>query len=297
MSKIITSNKQKQLADNLSKCLGVECIEADIRRFADDELRVQISTNMRDEDIIIVQSTAKPANDRLMELLLMVDAAKRAGAKKIIAVVPYLGYGRQDRPTYNYGPISARLVASLIEVAGVDHLITLDLHSPQVEGFFRIDVQNLNSAPIFAELFRDRKDFVVVSPDTGGLQRTQKFGIMVGAKFAIVDKSREKFNTCSMNEVIGNVSNKSCVIFDDIVDTGNTLCMAAELLLDCGALSVEACITHAVLSRDALLKLEESKISKIFVTNSIQHNALSSKFFINDITQLFANEIKRIINK
>jgi ribose-phosphate pyrophosphokinase len=230
-----------------------------------------------------------------MELLLLVDAAKHAGAYRIIAVVPYFGYSRQDRPSYNYGPISARLVATLLEAAGIDRIITVDLHSKQLEGFFKIGVQNLAATDLFTPFFKDMKNSIVVSPDVGGLIRSRQLAESLDTNLAVINKRRDKQNVCYMSEVIGEVAGKHCVLIDDIVDTASTLCQAAELLIKKGALSVEACVTHPVLSADAVERIEASAIKRIFVTNSIPTATLPAKFYVIQIEELLKDAIAKLI--
>ncbi len=295
MTKIIAGSNSRQLTHRLSKDLDIAQVEALIERFEDEELRVQLADGIYEEDVIIVQSTSKPANDHLMELLLLVDAAKRSGARRIIALVPYFGYSRQDRPSYNFGPISARLVATLIEAAGVDHLITVDLHSQQAEGFFKIGVQNIETMTLFADLLKDQPNLMIVSPDIGGMIRARKLSGMLGVDLAVINKIRKSHNTCQMGEIIGDVTGKHCVLIDDIVDTGGTLCKAAQLLMKSGALSVEAIATHAVLSGQAVANLEQSEIKKITVTGSIEQANLPGKFVVVDIAVLLGKILKKMI--
>ncbi|MEI7493496.1 MAG: ribose-phosphate diphosphokinase [Alphaproteobacteria bacterium] len=295
MTKIIAGSSSKKLAQQLSTNLNIAQVEAFIERFEDEELRVQLADGVHEEDVIIVQSTSKPANDHLMELLLLVDAAKRSGARRVIALVPYFGYSRQDRPSYAFGPISARLVATLIEAAGVDHLITLDLHSQQAEGFFQIGVQNIETLTLFADLLKSQPNLMVVSPDIGGMIRARKLSSLLGVDLAVINKIRTTHNTCQMGEIIGNVAGKNCVLVDDIVDTGGTLCKAAALLMQHGALSVEAIATHAVLSGQAVANIEASVIKKITVTGTIEQTQLPAKFAVADISVLLGKNLKRMI--
>jgi ribose-phosphate pyrophosphokinase len=294
MTKIIAGSASLQLANRLCQDLDIPQVEAFIERYQDEELRVQLADGVYEEDVIIVQSTSKPANDHLMELLLLVDAAKRSGARRVIALVPYFGYSRQDRPSYAFGPISARLVATMLEAAGVDHLITLDLHSQQAEGFFKIGVQNIETISLFANLLKDRQNLMIVSPDIGGMIRACKLSGMLGVDLAVINKIRKIHNTCQMGEIIGDVAGFHCVLVDDIVDTGGTLCKAAELLIQKGALSVEVVVTHAVLSSDAVTNIAKSQIAKITVTGSIEQTALPEKFFVADIVPLLGNSLKKL---
>jgi ribose-phosphate pyrophosphokinase len=293
MAKIIAGSACSQLVNTLCQNLDIAKIDTYIERYQDQELRVQLSEGAYNEDVIIVQSTSKPANDHLMELFLLVDAAKRSGARQVIAVLPYFGYSRQDRPSYAYGPISARLVANLLEASKVDHLITIDLHSPQIEGFFKINVQNIETTTLFASSLKDKPNLTIVSPDIGGLIRARKLSGLLNTNLAVISKIRKNYNTCEMDGIMGDVSGAHCVLIDDIVDTGNTLCQAAELLMKNGALSVEAFATHAVLSEQAINNISNSTIDKMVVTNSISQSNLGPKFKVIDIAALLAENLKK----
>ena len=295
MTKIIAGSASLQLANQICQNLGVPQVEAFIERYQDEELRVQLADNVFENDVIIVQSTSKPANDHLIELLLLIDAAKRSGARRVIACVPYFGYSRQDRPSYANGPISARLVATMLEAAGVDHLITLDLHSQQAEGFFKIGVQNIETITLFAGLLKNRPNLMIVSPDIGGIIRARKLSGLLGVDLAVINKVRKSHNICQMGEVIGNVAGFNCVLVDDIIDTGGTLCQAAELLMQSGALSVEVVVTHAVLSGQSVANIAKSAITKITVTGSIEQTNLPDKFIVADIVPLLWNSLKKLI--
>ena len=296
MAKIIAGSASSQLVNTLCQNLDMPKIDTFVERYQDQELRVQLSEGAYNEDVIIVQSTSKPANDHLMELFFLVDAAKRSGARKVIAVVPYFGYSRQDRPSYAYGPISARLVASLLEASKVDHLITIDLHSPQIEGFFKINVQNIETTNLFANSLKGKLNLTIVSPDIGGLIRARKLSGLLNTNLAVISKIRKNHNTCEMDGIMGDVKGNHCVLVDDIVDTGNTLCQAAELLIKNGALSVEAFATHAVLSEQAINNISNSAIDKMVVTNSINQSNLGSKFKVIDIAPLLAENLKKFSN-
>ena len=295
MTRIVAGSSCKEIAQSLGKALSLECLEAQVERFADEELRIQIPCSLHKQDVVIVQSTSRPANDRLMELLLIIDAAKRAGSNRIIALIPYFGYSRQDRPSYQWGPISARLVTTMLEAAGIDHVITLDLHSKQLEGFFKVGVQNIDPAPLFASMLNDEQDIAVVSPDIGGLSRAKNLAELIDAEIVITNKTRKSHNECYMDNVIGEVSGKNCVIVDDIVDTGNTLCKAAELLISEGAASIQVFITHGVLSGNAIENLQNSAIEKITITGSIPQPELPSKFFIADAIPLLEKALQRVL--
>jgi len=295
MTKIIAGSASLSLANKLCQALQIPQVATSIERYMDQELRVQLQDSVYGEDVIIVQSTSKPANDHLMELLLLTDAAKRSGAHRVIACVPYFGYSRQDRPSYDFGPISARLVATMLESAGVDHLIALDLHSQQVEGFFKIGVQNIATTTLFADLLRGKSGLMIVSPDIGGTIRARKVSQLLGVDLGVIDKIRQSPNTCQIGEFIGNVIGFHCVLVDDIIDTGGTLCQAAELLIQKGALSVEVLVTHAVLSDQAVAKIMASAIKQITVTNSIEQVDLPSKFNVVDIAALMSDNLRKLI--
>lgn len=297
MTKILAGNHFKELAKALSKQLSLKYLDASIVRFADEEFRVQIPQPLYEEDVVIVQSTCKPANDHLMELLLLVDAARRSGASRIIVVAPYFGYSRQDRPSYEGGPISSRLVASLLEVAGVDYLVTLDLHSKQSEGFFTINVLNVDPLPLFLPSIDKSKDLIVVSPDIGGLIRARVLAKALKAGIAIINKTRIEYNTCVVTNIIGDVRKKHCLMIDDIVDTGGTICKAAVLLKESGALSIEVLVTHPVLSNVAVQHLNKAPIEKIITTNSIPQERLPKKFKVLDITSIIKATLKNILIK
>lgn len=278
---IIGGSSHPVLARKLANKIGCDYIIANTKKFADQELKIQINKDLHNEDVIILQSTTKPANDHLIELLLLADTAKRAGCNSITAVVPYFGYSRQDRPSYEYGPISASLVARLIETSGIDKLVTIDMHSKQSEGFFKIGVKNLDPSDLFVDLFKKNSNYIVVSPDVGGLPRARVLASKLRTNIAIINKTRNSDGKCLMLDVIGNVAGKDCIIIDDIVDTGGTLCEAAKLLNQNNANSVSACITHAVFSENCLDRISQVGFAKIFITDSIYHQKLPS--FINVI--------------
>jgi ribose-phosphate pyrophosphokinase len=292
MTKIIAGTNGKNLAKQLSENLNIAQIEAFVECFADGELRVQLAARVNKEDVLIVQSTSKPVNDHLIEILLLVDAAKRSGAHRIIALMPYFGYSRQDHLSYTFGPISTHVVATLIEAAGIDHLITVDLHSQRTEKFFKINVQNIETTTLFAPLLQDRPNLIIVSPDNGGIIRARKLSELLGVNLAVISKFRKSHNTCQTEGLTGDVTGKHCIVIDDIVDTGETLCKAAELLMQHGALSVEAMVTHAVLSKKALANLEESEIKKVTITNTIEHTSLIDKLTVVDIGPLLTNILR-----
>lgn len=286
--KIISGLSNPGLAARIAKEIKAELLTAKIDNFNDSELRVQIDGDIG-KDIIIVQSTNTPVNDHLMELLLLADTAKRAGATNIIAVIPYFGYSRQDRCTHKNGPISASLVIKMIEAAGITHVVTLDLHSAQLEGVFNIPITNLSTETIFFPISKNKENIIVISPDIGGIARARNYSSLLGTDLVIVNKTRDLNNICSMSEVIGDVTDKNCIIIDDIVDGASTLCMATDLLLQKGAKSVEAIITHAVLSQGAISKIENSKVTKIYITDSIYHQNLPNKFSVLPIHKVISS--------
>jgi ribose-phosphate pyrophosphokinase len=290
MRQVISGSSNKKLSAEIANFIGSGLLETRIENFSDGELKIQILDKIGPE-VIIVQSTSHPANDHLMELLLLADAAKRAGAQEITAVMPYFGYSRQDRHTYKHGPISAGLVAKILEASGVTKIITLDLHSPQLEGIFNIPIINLDSSSLLLPHFKDRDNMMIISPDIGGIARARNFCGPLKLDLAIINKSRDKNNQCSMSEVIGDVNGKGCLIVDDILDSGTTICMAADLLLQKGATKVEAYITHPVLSKGALDKIEQSCLNQIYVSDSIFHRSLPAKFTLLPICELIGKAL------
>jgi len=271
---VIGGSSHPTLSERVATTLGCEFIRSNTGQFADRELKVWIDKDLYEQEVIIMQSTSRPANDHLMELLLLVDTAKRAGCRKITAVMPYIGYSRQDKLSYPYGPISSSLVANLIETSGVDKVIAIDLHSKQSEEFFKKGVTNLDPSDLFVAEFKNKKHYVVVSPDGGGLSRARIFAEKLGTDLVMINKGRNLEGECTMSKMIGTVTGKDCIIVDDIVDTGGTLCKAAHLLMERGAKSVSACITHAVFSNDCIKKVEQVGFDAFFVTDTIYHRQL-----------------------
>ncbi|HRP78750.1 MAG TPA: ribose-phosphate pyrophosphokinase [Aquamicrobium sp.] len=271
--KLFAGNSNRVLAEAVARYLNIPLGKASVRRFADQEIFVEIQENVRGEDVFVLQSTSFPANDHLMELLIMIDAFRRSSARRITAVVPYFGYDRQDRRASGRTPISAKLVANLITRAGADRVLTLDLHAGQIQGFFDIPTDNLFAVPVLA---RDVKrnyelpNVMVVSPDVGGVVRARSLAKRLDALLAIVDKRREKPGESEVMNIIGDVRGKDCLLIDDIVDSGGTLCNAAEALLANGATSVTAYITHGVLSGGAVTRITSSKLKELVITDSIQ---------------------------
>ena len=284
--KLFAGNSNRVLAEAVTRYLNIPLGKASVRRFADQEIFVEIQENVRGQDVFVLQSTSFPANDHLMELLIMIDAFRRSSARRITAVVPYFGYARQDRRASGRTPISAKLVANLIVRSGVDRVLTLDLHAGQIQGFFDIPTDNLFAIPVMA---RDVKahynlsNVMVVSPDVGGVVRARALAKRLDAQLAIVDKRRERPGESEVMNIIGDVEGKDCLLLDDIVDSGGTLCNAADALLANGATSVTAYITHGVLSGGAVARITASKLKELVITDSIQptsgvdaaHNILS----------------------
>lgn len=271
--KIVAGNSNKPLAEAIAAYLKLPMTKGQVKRFADMEIFVEIQENVRGQDVFVVQSTSFPANDNLMELLILLDALKRSSARRVTAVIPYFGYARQDRKPGPRTPITAKLCANLIERAGADRVLTLDLHAGQIQGFFDIPTDNLFAAPVITrdieENFGNTDDVVVVSPDVGGVVRARALAKRITAPIAICDKRRERPGESEVMNVIGEVEGKRCILIDDIVDSGGTLCNAAEALLKNGATEVTAYITHGVLSGGAVSRIQASKLKSLVITNSI----------------------------
>ena len=308
--KLIAGNANQTLARAIARRMAVhrgiavDLVQARVERFNDQEIFVEVYDNVRGEDMFIIQPTSNPANDNLMELLIMTDALRRSSAHRITAVIPYFGYARQDRRTKARTPISAKLVANLISVAGVERILTLDLHAAQIQGFFDIPVDNLYASPVFSldirHHFRGRLDnLMVVSPDVGGVTRARELAKRIGAPLAIVDKRREKAGEVAEMTVIGDVTGKTCIIVDDICDTAGTLCKAAEVLMDAGAVEVHAYITHGVLSGPAVSRIENSVMKSLVITDSIEAPGPvrdSARIRIVPTAPMFAQAILNIWN-
>ena len=274
--KILAGNSNRPLAEAISAYLNRPLAKADIRRFADMEIFVEIHENVRGEDVFVIQSTSHPANDNLMELLVTLDALKRGSARRITAVVPYYGYARQDRKSGPRTPISAKMVANLITTAGADRVLTIDLHAGQIQGFFDIPTDNLFAAPVFFEDIAARyagEEVMMVSPDVGGVVRARALASRLDADLAIIDKRRERAGVSEVMNIIGDVNGRRCILVDDIVDSGGTLCNAAEALMEAGAVSVDAYITHGVLSGGAVARITSSPLASLVTTDSIEATA------------------------
>ncbi|MDR3514627.1 MAG: ribose-phosphate pyrophosphokinase [Azospirillaceae bacterium] len=272
--KVLAGNSNRPLAEAISACLNVPLTKANIRRFSDLEVFVEIQENVRGQDVFVVQSTSFPANDNLMELLITIDALRRGSARRITAVLPYYGYARQDRKTGPRTPISAKLVANLITVAGAHRVLTLDLHAGQIQGFFDIPLDNLEAAPVFVKRIKEslapNEQLTIVSPDVGGVVRARAIAKRLDADLAIIDKRRERAGVSEVMNIIGDVDGRTCILVDDIVDSGGTLCNAAEALRNRGARSVSAFCTHGVLSGGAVARVSASPLDLLITTDSIQ---------------------------
>ena len=270
--KILACNSNRPLAEAIAAYLNLPLVKADIRRFADMEVFAEIQENVRGEDVFVVQSTSFPANDNLMELLVTLDALRRGSARRITAVLPYYGYARQDRKSGPRTPISAKLVANLITSAGADRVLTIDLHADQIQGFFDIPTDNLFAAPVLLADIKPRYkngDLMIVSPDVGGVVRARALARRLDADLAIIDKRREKAGVSEVMNIIGDVNKRHCIMVDDIIDSGGTLCNAAVALMESGALSVEAYVTHGVLSGGAVSRIASSPLKALVTTDTI----------------------------
>ena len=285
--KILACNSNIDLAESISKKLNSQLVKAEVKRFSDMEVFVEVQENVRGEDMFIIQSTSYPANDNLMELLVSLDALRRASARRITAVIPYYGYARQDRKSGPRTPISAKLVANLITKAGADRILTMDLHAVQIQGFFDIPTDNLFAAPVFLKDIEEKyknKPVVIVSPDIGGVVRARAIARRINANLAIIDKRREKAGSSEVMNIIGDVSKHHCILVDDIIDSGGTLCNAARALIDVGAISVDAYVTHGVLSGSAVSNISNSPLSTLVTTDSIK--ATEAVRMSNNIRQI-----------
>tara|TARA_Y100000389_G_scaffold148389_1_gene147503 strand:+ start:648 stop:1580 length:933 start_codon:yes stop_codon:yes gene_type:complete len=301
--KIITGNSNLPLAEAIAAHCFSELVPADVKTFADGECSVEFMENIRGEDVFIIQSTSTPVNDNLMELLIMIDAAKRSSATRITAVIPYFGYARQDRKSASRTPITAKLVANLLTQAGADRILTMDLHAGQIQGFFDIPVDDLTSRIVFAKDINrniDTEESVVfVSPDAGGAVRARKFADMFHSDIAIVDKRRPAAGVAEVMALIGDVKDKHAILVDDMVDSGGTLCKAAQAIIDAGALSVRAYITHGILSGDACQKVEKSVLEELVITDTIKYVCppKMKKIRQASIAPLVGEAIRRVTNE
>ena len=303
--KVFTGNSNPEFAKTICKSLGIELGNSEVKTFADGEVSVSLMETVRCADVFLIQSTCKPVNDHLMELLVMIDACRRASAGRITAVIPYFGYARQDRKAKSRDPISAKLVANMLTAAGADRVLTMDLHAAQIQGFFDIPLDHLLGNPSFVDYFMekfpedkyDHDEFVVVSPDVGSVARARAFAAKVHMGLAIVDKRRQKANVCEVMNVIGDVKGKTCILYDDMVDTAGSLCNAARALVEVGgAKAVYACATHGVLSGPAYERIEDSPIEEMIFLNTIPQvaNTASNKLKFLDVAPIFARAISHV---
>jgi ribose-phosphate pyrophosphokinase len=298
--KLVTGNSNLKLAKNIADYVGVGLSKCEVKRFADKEIFVEMHENVRGEDVFVIQSTSFPANDNLMELLIIIDTLRRASAKRITAVVPYFGYARQDRKPGPRTPITSKLVANMIDKAGANRVLTLDLHAGQIQGFFDIPTDNLFAAPVLTSNIKDKiknKTPIIVSPDVGGVVRARIIASRIAADLAIVDKRREKAGESEVMNIIGDVEGRACFIIDDIVDSAGTLCNASNALLDQGATEVYAYVTHGVLSGEAVERVNNSSLTKLVLTDTIEESdsvLKSNKIEVISISSLLGEAIKRI---
>tara|TARA_Y100001970_G_scaffold274162_1_gene373486 strand:+ start:5226 stop:6158 length:933 start_codon:yes stop_codon:yes gene_type:complete len=300
--KLLTGNSNKNLSQKISKILKTKLVHSSIKKFSDGEIYIEINENIRGNSIFLIQSVSSPANDNLMELLLCIDALKRSSAKNITAVIPYFGYARQDRKVAPRTSISAKLVSNLITKAGADRIVTVDLHAGQIQGFFDIPVDNLFATPIFSRHIKKNikgKNLICVSPDVGGVERVRALARKLDLGIAIIDKRRPAPGKSQVMNVVGNVNNKTCIIVDDIIDSGGTIVNAAQALLNRGAKEVHVYITHGVLSGEAVEKIKKSKIKNLVITDTIDNEGKLKKaknIEVLSICNLLGEAIKRISN-
>lgn len=296
--KLFAGNSNRPLAEAIAKRLNTTLGEVEVSKFSDGETSVHIAETVRGRDLFIIQSTSTPVNDNLMELLIMIDAAKRASAGRITAVIPYFGYARQDRKARSRDPITAKLVADLLTSAGADRVLTMDLHAAQIQGFFNIPLDNLLGGPTLYNYFADKLDesYVVVSPDIGSVNRARKVAERLNCPMAIIDKRRPKANVMEVMNIIGNVEGKKCLLVDDMIDTAGTICQGAQALVDKGATEIHACCTHAVLSGPAIERLEKSPISELVMLDTIRlpEEKMLPKMKILTTADIFAAAIENV---
>ncbi len=296
--KLFSGTANPEFANRVGKYLNIEVGGATIKKFSDGEISVQINESVRGQDVFIVQPTCAPANDHLMELLIMIDALKRSSAKSISAVIPYYGYARQDRKAAPRVPISAKLVADMLETAGIHRMITIDLHAAQIQGFFDIPVDNLYGSLLFVEYIRAKrlKNPIIASPDIGGVARARSYADKLGYDLVIVDKKREKANESEVMNIIGDIQNKDVILVDDMVDTAGTLVKAAEVLKEKGAASVMACTTHGVLSGPAFNRINSGTLDELVISDTIPMKYQSDKITVLTATKMIGETIRRITN-
>jgi ribose-phosphate pyrophosphokinase len=299
--RVFTGNSNPSLAQEISEALNIPLGNANVKKFSDGEIQVEIEENVRGMDVFIVQSTCTPVNVSLMELLIMIDAIKRASAERITAVMPYYGYARQDRKVASRVPITAKLVADLITTAGADRVLTIDLHAGQIQGFFNIPVDNLFATPVTLESIKNKfsNNLAIVSPDAGGVERARAFAKRLGASLAIIDKRRTNPNEAQIMHIIGDIKGKSALLLDDMVDTAGTLTKSADALLKAGAVKVSACCTHPVLSGKAIENINKSALQELVVTNTVPLSEEANsckKITVLSVSTLLGEAIKRIHN-
>ncbi|MFY9589422.1 ribose-phosphate diphosphokinase [Rickettsia endosymbiont of Halotydeus destructor] len=282
--KILAGNSNKALAKHLALELNADYIESLTIHFNDTEIKVEILQSVYNEDVVIVQSTSRPANDHLIELLLLIDVAKKSYAKQIIVVMPYFGYSRQDRKFSNNTAMPAQLIANLLKTTGATSIITVDLHSPEIENFFEIPIQNLSPLGLYLPFLKNYNDFTIVAPDKGSIERAQKINNVFNIDIATINKQRDINNICEMIAITGNVKGKNCILIDDIIDSGETICKAAKFLMDNSALAVDAFVTHAVLSAGSLENIKNSAIRNVYITDTIHSSDLKNIAGIHVIT-------------
>ena len=298
--KLVSGNSNRHLADNIARKLKTPLANCTVKRFSDKEIFIEMNENCRGEDVFVIQSTSFPANDNLMELLILIDTLKRASAKRITAVIPYFGYARQDRKPGPRTPITAKLVANLIAKSGADRVLSMDLHAGQIQGFFDIPTDNLFAAPILSNDVKNKigsNNAIVVSPDVGGVVRARLIASRINSDLAIVDKRREKAGESEVMNIIGDVTDRCCFMIDDIVDSAGTLCNAAEALLNAGAKEVYAHVTHGVLSGEAIERVNNSSLTKLIITDTINETEevkASNKIETVSVVNLLAEAIHRI---
>lgn len=294
--KIFSGTAHPKLAENISKYLDVALSESNISKFSDGEINCQISESVRGRDVFIIQPTSAPANDNLMELLIMTDAIRRSSAKSITAVIPYFGYARQDRKAAPRVPITSKLVANLIESAGITRVVTMDLHAGQIQGFFDIPVDNLYGSTVFIDYIKQKKleNPIIASPDVGGVARARNMASKMGLDLVIVDKRREKANKSEVMNIIGDVAGKDVILVDDIIDTAGTIVQAAAALKAKGATSVMACCTHGVLSGPAFDRVDQGALDELVITDTIPHSKASTKVTVLSVANIFGEVIRRV---
>ena len=298
--KLFALNSNKGLAQEISDYLGIALSDCSVEKFADGEVAITINETVRGHSVFVIQSTSAPVNDNYMELLIMIDALKRASAKEINIIMPYYGYSRQDRKAAPRQPISAKLMADLLQAAGADRIMCLDLHAAQIQGFFNIPIDNFLAFPIFAEYFinKNLEDIVVVSPDHGGTTRARKLAVVLEAPIAIVDKRRPKPNSAEIMNIIGDIKGKNCIIIDDMIDTAGTISIVISALKEKGAKEVYACCSHAILSGNAIDKISKTPIKELVITNSVELSESKKVPYVVSlsIAELFGRGILNIIN-